>query len=679
LLSAPRAVALHTKLHSAALEMEKLVFQPIEKWQMSPDMTKEEALDMGTKKKFRRVGIGYFWADAETLWLRTRYEVPERILNTPVAGSKIQLSVNIEDYFEIYVNGELLQQARRSTGRVTLTESANPGDRFFIVIMAQRKSNDTGLIRNTMLEYDIFDDLALRALGYAGSFEALGVLFELTDEDPEKWKPVLDRAGEAIDIDALRDGRFDDFYASLDRSDEILKPLTDIFQRYSMLLVGYSHIDPAWMWDRAEGEHIVVKGTSEKVLELQEEFPGWVYAMNQMHCFRWMEQDYPELFERMKDAVLRGAWEPVGAEWVEPDGNLPGGEAFVRQFLYGRKYSIDKFGFASTIGWTPDSFGYNWNLPQILKKCDMRGFVTQKIGWSDTTRFPHNLFWWESPDGSRVLVYFPQGSYGESVISTKMATELRKMKEKHGVDSNLVIFGIGDHGGGIPRDYAQRAFGLAKSPIFPKIEFTSMERVFDRMLEKDKELHFPTWKDELYLEYHRGTYTSQARTKNNNRRNEIALANAEKFSSIASMVHDTEYEFDRIEEAWKILLFNQFHDILPGSSINPVYRDADADHAWVAAEAKEITDAVLNRLANMSFTLGPGDSYVIFNPSSWQRQGLVEIDLAPGVTEAAVFNEVDEPVPAQIIYKPGGNRSVLFVARSVPGIGYAVYRVVPDQ
>ncbi|MEW6201985.1 MAG: glycoside hydrolase family 38 C-terminal domain-containing protein [bacterium] len=676
-----QAQALDTKLTAAINKMKKIVHYPVRGWRMTDSLSKEEVLNPDTSnKKFRQGGIGLVWAKGPVeFWLRAKYVVPENIYTIPVAGSKIGFRANIEDHGEIYVNGELRQEFRRSGGYVVLTENAKPGEEFFIVVRAARKENDVGLIRDLSLDYSVLKDVERRIFGISESIGSLEMLLELSGESAAKWKDTLDSAADAIDFDALESGRIDDFFASLEKCIQILSPVTSIVRKYSMLLVGYSHIDPAWLWDKKEGEHIVWKGTSEQILKLMEDFPDFIYAANQMHCYRWMETDYPDLFKRIKEKIAEGRWEPVGAEWVEPDGNLPSGESFVRQFMYGRKYSKEKFGKVSTIGWTPDSFGYNWNLPQILAKSDMRGFVTQKISWNDTTRFPHNLYWWESPDGSRVLVYFPQGGYGESVQGGTMASQLVNIKQKHGVDSNLVIFGVGDHGGGIPRDYVERAFALKDNPLYPEIEFITVEEIFDRMFEADKTLHFPTWKDELYLEYHRGTYTTQSNTKNNNRRNEHRLMNAERFSSIASFIAGVKYPFEKIEEAWKILLFNQFHDILPGSSITPVYKDADEDHGWVAKQTEEAIDAALEAIAAQADTTGEGTPLVLFNGLSWTRDDVIEVKLSAGVAEASVFNDEGKEIAVQIIDKGDDAKAALFAAREIPPMGFAVYRLVEGR
>lgn len=681
LLSFGNTQAASGNLTAAINKMKKRVYQPLRKWQMTDTLSEEKIMDPNTSaKKFRRVGIGHFWSGGErTIWLRNKYKVPEKILNLPVEGSKITMSANIEDWGEIYVNGEMKQKFRRSSGYIVLTENAKPGDKYFIVIKATRKARDAGLIRDIKLNYSVLAEIERRVMGISESIGSLDALLKLSGEDPEKWTALLNEAAGAIDLDALENGRPDEFFASLDRCKEVLAPVTSIVKQYSMLLMGYSHIDPAWLWDKAEGEHIVVKGTSEQILGLMEDFPDFIYVANQMHCYRWMEDDYPELFEKIKERIKEGRWEPTGAEWVEPDGNLAHGESYVRQFMYGRKYSKEKFGFVSTVGLTPDSFGYNWSMPQILAKSDMRGFITQKISWNDTTRFPHNLFWWESPDGSRILVYFPQGSYGESVRGDTMASQLARMKEKHGVDSNLVIYGVGDHGGGIPRDYLERATALRGDPLYPKIEFVNGEMLFDRVHEDAKTIDFPVWNDELYLEYHRGTYTTQSNTKNNNRRNEHCLMNAEKFSTIAALEAGTEYAFDKIEEAWKILLFNQFHDILPGSSITPVYKDADADYAWIAGECAEAKGGALGSLAALADTSGDGQALILFNGLSWARDDVVEVELGDGVTEAAVIDDSGKEIPAQTVINKDGKMAALFVARNLPPMGFAVYRLLEGK
>ncbi|MFA6448797.1 MAG: glycoside hydrolase family 38 C-terminal domain-containing protein [bacterium] len=678
--AAVESQALVTKLNTVVGQLQSMISQPMKSWQVTNKLTKEQVLDPQTPaKKFQKAGQGYIWSTTPEVWIRTTYTVPEKVLDIPIAGTKIGFSASVEDKGDIYVNGELKQSFDRSAGHITLTDNAKPGEIFYIAMKVRRNGNYPGVLRKLSIDFDLLGDLAKEVSSFSEAFDSLDTSLNLAGEKPEKWRPVLDEAADAIDVKALSAGRVDDFRASMKKCFAILAPLTKVLKQYTMMLVAYSHIDPAWLWDKAEGEHIVWQGTSEGVLALQKDFPDFVYAANQMHCYRWMEKDYPDLFKRILADIKRDKWEPVGAEWVEPDGNLPSGESYVRQFMYGRKYSKEKLGVVSTIGWTPDSFGYNWNLPQILAKSDMRGFVTQKISWNDTTRFPYNLFWWQAPDGSKTLVYFPQGGYGENVTGSTMVNQLANMKAKHGVNSNLVIYGMGDHGGGIPRDYVERAYAFRESPIYPNIEFMHVETAFDDMFASAKKQDFPTWNDELYLEYHRGTYTTQSNTKNNNRRNEIRLMNSERFSTIASIAAGQKYAFDVIEEAWKILLFNQFHDILPGSSITPVYKDADIDHAWVSGQCKTVTDGALNAIAKNADTTGDGAPLVLFNGLSWSRDDVVETPIASGASAVSVFDNTGKEIPVQIIKKDDGSKAALFLAKKIPAMGFSVYRIVEGR
>lgn len=680
LLCAHRVDAGNQKMNAVVNQMKKLVYQPIDKWQMTSTLTEAEVLDPATPaKKFKKVGSGYFWADTPSIWIRATYQVPEKVLDVPVAGTKISFAANVEDYGEIYVNGKQVQTFHRADGFATITENANPGDKFLIALKISRNGSQAGLLRDMSIQYAALRELDETVTGFAQAMQSLDFILGIMNENPKKWDSLLDKASAKIDVAALSGGDLKKFYASLDSCNNSLLPLSKSIKKYSMMLVGYSHIDPAWLWTKAEGENIVVKGTDEQILGLMKDFPDMVYVANQMHTYRWMEKDYPEIFAQIKQKIKEHKWEPAGAEWVEPDGNLPNGESYVRQFMYGRKYSKAKFNFISSVGLTPDSFGYNWNLPQILKKTEFRGFVTQKISWNDTTKFPYHLFWWQAPDGSKVLVYFPEGGYGESVDPVVMAQQLAAMKSQHGVNSNLVLFGVGDHGGGIPRDYVKRAYSLRSNPLYPKIEFMGLEKVFDRTFADAKTHKFPTWKSELYLQYHRGTYTSQADTKLHNRRNEHCLMNAEKFSTIAERTARVPYAFDQIEEAWKILLFNQFHDILPGSSITPVYQDADKDHAWIAKQCDNVLDTTMAGIAKTADTKGEGQALVLFNGVAWQRDDVISVDLGAGVTEASVYNERGKEVPVQVSTDSDGNGKALFVARNLPPMGYAVYRLVEGR
>ena len=269
--------------------------------------------------------------------------------------------------------------------------------------------------------------------------------------------------------------------------------------------------------------------------------------------------------------------------WVEPDCNLIGGESWVRQILYGKRYFKEKFGVDVELGWNPDSFGYNWNMPQFFSKSGINTFITQKISWNDTNVFPYHLFWWESPDGSRVLSYILSGYTNTIDNPFEMIDFVRRFEANTGFRDVLFMFGMGDHGGGPTWEMLKRIEALKDVWVFPKIKFTTLEHYFN-IIKRNDTIDIPVWKDEIYLEYHRSTYTTQAKTKKWNRDSEVLLTNAEKFSVFAGVNGQT-----KLETAWKNVLFNQFHDILSGTCIPSVLPDVYEKYEKAREVIKDIT------------------------------------------------------------------------------------------
>lgn len=490
--------------------------------------------------------------------------------------------------------------------------------------------------------------------------------------DGEDWnyrRGLLRQAMSVLDITALRENRKADFQSSLTQAREILKPVEKVAKSYTIHLIGYSHIDLAWLWPWSETVE-VFKNTSESVLKLMDEFPDFIFSQSQSHAYRWMEELHPDVFRRIKQKVDEGKWELIGGTWSEHDSNIPWGESFARQFLYGKLYMREKFGKDVKIGWTPDSFGYNWNLAQFLYRSGMEGFLTQKINWNDTNKFPYNYFWWEAPDGSKVLTYFPVGSYNENVDPNVMLDQLAHISRRHGVKELVVIYGVGDHGGGPTRDMLLRAEKLRKTLIYPTVVYSTAANVFKRLHELAKEKQFPVVRDELYLEYHRGTFTTQAKTKWNMRKSEILLQNAEKFSILAEPFGFA-YPKEHLGEAWRLVLFNQMHDILPGSSISQVYKDSAVDFEKVFAWGNEGLSNAVKTIAKNIRTQGEGQAVVLFNPLTWARDDVVELQVdAPSAV--SVVSHDGKPVPVQ---PAAGEKKIIFVAKKAPSLGYAVYRL----
>jgi len=650
---------------------------PITTWKVREKCNKKCLDPDFTKPKWKTTGWGYYWIEQHRkVYFRWDYEVPERVADREIAGSQAYLFIQCEDDAEVYVEGELAGSVHRD-GEIFLGDNVQPGQVIRITMFIKNKTSP-GLMRYTSVRYSKLDEIKQRTSQFISQVESISSFIEYAD-DPGHWEDLLDRAASKVDLDAYLDQDDGKYFASLDATNEVFKEFKPFFDNYDIYLIAYSHIDLAWLWDWAEGE-IVTRDTSRTMMQMMEKYPNFVYAQTQAHGYKWMEDDYPEIFEEIKKWYKAGRWELLGGTWSEHDSNVPSGEGMVRQFLYGKRYFREKFDKDIIVAWTPDSFGYNWNLPQLITKSGCIGFLTQKINWNDTTRFPHHIFWWEGPDGSRVLTYFPVGGYGEYVHGPTMLRQMKRIIEKHNVNENFVIFGVGDHGGGVTRGHLERARALENNPAYPEIHYTTAEDYFKHLhdVAESHEANIPVWKDELYLEYHRGTYTTQAETKKNNRQLEILMENAEKFAATAGLVDPSrKYPSEDIFGGWYWVLLNHMHDILPGSGIRAVYEDADRDYAKTRKLGNSVLSGALETIAAKIDTSGEGVPMILFNPLSWKRDGVVKTSFDGMGETTRVINEKGQPVPCQIIDE-GGVEKLLFVAKDIPAIGYAVYRVLPE-
>ena len=495
------------------------------------------------------------------------------------------------------------------------------------------------------------------------------------DSELVRLRGILDAALEKIDLQALQRSDWPRFRASLEKARTALRPLGDFARTYTVFILGNSHIDMAWLWRWYETVE-VCRNTFAQQLELMRLYPDFIYAQSSAQAYRWMEERYPDLFAEIRRRVQEGRWEVVGGMVVEPDCNLIGGESWVRQILYGKRYFRQKLGADVWLGWNPDSFGYNWNMPQFFLKSGIKAFITQKISWNDTNEFPYHLFWWEGADGSRVLTYFPYTGYIGRLTIDEIVTSMRQNEANTGRKEVLMLFGFGDHGGGPEKKMLERYLKYQHVTVFPRLQFIRGHDFIRRLLDSDLS-DLPVWKDELYLEYHRGTYTTHAAIKKSNRQAEILLASAEKLASLAAQF-GAPYPQKTLKEAWWKLLFNQFHDILPGSGIAPIYRDALEDYRKVFRSG---TQAVSRSLAALGqqIRLQPRSGFrplLVFNSLSWERNGLVFLPVADAGSHWLVQDESGNALPSQILADEEGTYLV-FPAVRMPSLGYRVYWLKP--
>ncbi|MER6447169.1 alpha-mannosidase [Streptomyces venezuelae] len=379
--------------------------------------------------------------------------------------------------------------------------------------------------------------------------------------------------------------------------------------------VGHAHIDSAWLWPLRETVRKVSR-TASNMVGLMDRHPEFVFAMSQAQQLDWIKTYRPELFERIKKKIADGQFVPVGGMWVESDTNMVGGEAMARQFLYGKKFFLDEFGIDTQNVWLPDSFGYTAAMPQIVKLSGSRWFLTQKICWSQTNAFPHHTFWWEGIDGTRVFTHFPPvDTYNSDLGGAQLAHAARNYREKGRGSRSLVPFGWGDGGGGPTREHLARARRQRDLEGSPRVAIERPDAFFEKA--RAEYADAPVWAGELYLELHRGTYTSQAKTKQGNRRSESLLREAELWAATAAVrVAGYAYPYEDLERIWKTVLLHQFHDILPGSSIAWVHREARETYAAVGEELQGITLAAQQALA------GQGTAELVFNCAPHARRGV---------------------------------------------------------
>ncbi|MGN8049466.1 alpha-mannosidase [Curtobacterium sp. 22159] len=402
---------------------------------------------------------------------------------------------------------------------------------------------------------------------------------------------VLERAADAIDPDDVA-GTAADARAVL--APALAVPASAAAHR--AVAVGHAHIDSAWLWPVRETIRKCAR-TFSNVLDLMDRDPDFTFACSSAQQYAWIRDGYPTIWARIKERVAEGRWIPVGGMWVESDTNLPGGEALARQFVAGKRLFLEEFGIDTPEAWLPDSFGYSGALPQIVRAAGSKWFVTQKPSWNETNVIPHTSFHWEGIDGSRVLTHLPPAdTYNSDVSPADLHRGERQNKERGVANTSMLLYGFGDGGGGPTREMVAAARRQHDLDGSPRVDLGTPAQVFE-----DLEAALPApavWSGEMYLEFHRGTYTSQIRTKQGNRRSEHLLREAELWAATAAVRLGLDYPYDELEEAWHTVLLQQFHDILPGSSIAWVYEVAEENYARVAEVLEGLIGNATTALAN---------------------------------------------------------------------------------
>jgi alpha-mannosidase len=450
---------------------------------------------------------------------------------------------------------------------------------------------------------------------------------------------------------------------------------------YTTYMCGNSHIDTAWQWTTTTTRNTYVPNTFNQAMNLMNANSDYTFNASASLHYKWIKADNPTLYNNIKTKVANGQWNLVGGQYIEPDLNMTSGESLVRQSLFGQRFFNAEFGKKCTVGFVPDVFGFSAQLPQILKKSGMDYFVTTKLNWNDTNGFPYELFKWNALDGSQVIAYKPRSDYSTGVDRNNINYTLDE-PNRHSIKKGIVLYGSGDAGGGPDQNQVNSIRTLDADGTMPNVKMYSVNKYFSDLTTTDKNNIVDTQNGEMYLENHRGTYTSQALIKKNNRFGEIAAEEAEKFSSMAQWLGGVTYPQTSINSAWELVLLNQFHDILPGSGTNNQVVEAQNNGQTALNSLNGTINSAMSSVASkIDTTVTSGVPVVVFNPLSFGRKQPVQtnVTFSSAPTSVRVYDSgTGAEVPAQLLSTNGNTATIVFIADSVPSIGTKVFNAVAN-
>ena len=614
-------------------ELPRHFYQPLGVMAWEAAFTKDQyrLAEANKELTFEPIASGAHWgAKWEYGWFWSELTLPETS-----RGKMIGIMPDVGAESAVYVNGDYAGAVDEQHHLILVSDNGKPGERFTVALEAyaghgprEWRSGPTPPERETVPEppeqqcrvgestFGIWQETAYQL------YMDVETLWGLRENlDPESLRVMEIDAG-LRDFALIADFEASnaDMLISLEKARARLKPLLEKHNGDTtpeMFGFGHAHLDVAWLWPLAETERKCVRTFSTQ-LDLMKRYPEYKFLQSQPHLYQMVKDHYPDLYERVREAVVAGQWIPDGAAWVEPDTNISSGESLIRQLIHGKRFYRDEFGVESELLWLPDVFGYSGALPQIMRGCCVKYFSTQKIFWAyhGGAPFPYNSFIWEGIDGSEVMAHF-HSDYGSETKPKNLIDRWKDRVQKDGFSIRLFPFGWGDGGGGPTRDhleYVRREGDLEGVPKF------RLAAPIDFFREQEAQ-GWPQvcYAGELYFQAHRGTYTSQARTKALNRRSEFALREAELWGAVAGALRNFEFPLADWDAAWKTLLLNQFHDILPGSSIHRVYEEAEAQLAGVIDTAETIAVDARKRL------LEKPDGLTVFNSLTWERREVIRL------------------------------------------------------
>lgn len=668
-----RADALTDRL--AVLAAAQVVPQPLDQWKFhKPDVPGGEAVAFDDSG-WQTVVPGFTWAgENSNVWFRTRYVVPETIGGVPTRGTVLRLDLGLDDSGEVYVNGKFLLRFNWDDGQMTLTEHAVPGQVF---LLAVRNINGpgTGGLHHARMVYSLFAPFERYVRDAQFVDHIVGAMPRARQA---RVRATLAKSEGEINMAALQSKDYARAAVSLAQAQKTLLSLAPETRAYDVYYVGHAHIDMNWLWTWPETID-VCRRTWDSAMHLMDLYPDFGYVQSQPGAYRAIQSLFPAEFARMQQASKRGQWDTVGGLWNESDTNLPSGEGLARSLFLGQRYFKSNFGRYATTGWLPDSFGHSWQMPQLMQEAGIENFYHMRCG--DGIRYA----WWQSPDGSRVLKANTD-SYGETIAPEQLSRPW-DIERGYGLKEALVVFGVGDHGGGPTREMIEQGKEFQADPLFPRVHFVTADAYFQHLRTELGAGHLPVVDKDLQpetfpaanlpvvdtdLQYtFTGCYTTHADLKKAVRSSENNLYAGEVFSSLAAM-QGQPYPVSGFTEAWKPTAFAQFHDIMCGSAIHSTYDWMHQQLAPAFAFEQTQTDKALAALTAGTDTRAARSgeqAVVVWNPLSFARTDAVRLTVDDSARWAEVRDEAGVSSHVQAL----DAHTLAFVAFDVPSMGHRSY------
>ncbi|HTQ09686.1 MAG TPA: glycoside hydrolase family 38 C-terminal domain-containing protein [Fimbriimonadaceae bacterium] len=639
---------------------------PISDWRFSStDLHGGEQAD---DSQWQKVAPGFSWHGENTrVWFRTRLVVPRQIGGQSIEGRPVRLDLGVDDDGELYLGGRLKEAFHWDDCEYTLEPKAHSGDSFDIAIHGINGPGD-GQLRKANLVVDVLPELRQYVME-AGFVELLqGRVSGHAHDDLVK---ALKESEDEIEFSDIEPSQIEPARRQLKAALARLVSVSPITKAADVYYVGHAHIDMNWLWTWPETIDVCHR-TWDSAMNLMEQFPGFAFVQSQPGAYLPIQQQFPGEFQRMQEMQKRGQWDLVGGLWNESDTNLPSGEALARSFFLGQRYFKSNFGAYATTGWLPDSFGHSWQLPQLMRLAGIDSFYHMRGG----NGLPYS--WWESPDGSRVLKANVE-PYNADVNVGQLA-EPWPENARDGLSQSLVVFGVGDHGGGPTREELLTLQRFESDPVLPRVHMTSADAYFKQLAAQPAAAALPVVDDDLQF-LNEGCYTTRADLKKALRDSENGLYTSEALSALAAEA-GAPYPAADFRSWWATTAFAQFHDIACGSAIHSTYdwmldqmrpaiqaSNRQADKA-MAALAANVDTRMDRRIQTPGDTAKPGQAIVVWNPLSFPRDDVVRIKLVEPVKLIhSVEDAAGHAYPAQV----DSDGNLVFVARQVPGFGHAVY------